>query len=385
MAVSTPILLLSALWLVAGCHAVDPARVDEREEPVRLGAAVFVERGLEVGESPTAVAAGDLDRDGHLDLVVANDGGTVTVFRGDGRGGLISLGRSSAGERPTDLALVDVDGDGSLDIVAANHETDYLTILLGDGEGGFRAAANSPLRLAVSPHPHAVEAADLDGDGQVDLVVDDRDGRGLRILRGLGGGAFQAPGTLVDAGGDPYLGMAVGDLDGDGRPDLVTPNPREAAVLLNRDPQRLGFSAPRPLPAAAPFAVEVADLDGDGSLDVVAASDEGSSLVQIFLGDGKGGFREAKGSPLRAGPGGKMIARGDFDGDGVHDVAVTSFQSSEVLVLLGGSDPVRTARLRAGEHPWGLVAADLDEDGRDDLVILDSAGSRAAVYLSRGR
>lgn len=155
-------------------------------------------------------------------------------------------------------------------------------------------------------------------------------------------------------------------------------------LLLGADPKRLEFARAPSLAAAAPFAVELADLDGDGRLDLVAASDEGSSLVEVFLGGGRGEFRAAEGSPFHAGAGAKKIARGDFDGDGVQDVAVSSFQSPEVLVLLGGPGLLRTARVTAGENPWGLVAADLNEDGRDDLVIVDLASPRATVYLSRG-
>jgi hypothetical protein len=107
--------------------------------------------------------------------------------------------------------------------------------------------------------------------------------------------------------------------------------------------------------------------------------------VHLFRGDGQGGFRPAEGSPFQLAAGGKKIAIGDFNGDGVQDAAVTSFQSSEVLVLIGGSDSIRTARLPGGKNPWGLVAADLNRDGNDDLVILDAANPRATVYLSAGK
>ncbi|MBW3572261.1 MAG: VCBS repeat-containing protein [Gemmatimonadetes bacterium] len=348
---------------------------------MRIGEAVFERRTLTVGEGSSDVVAGDLDGDGHVDLVVSTGERHLAVFRGDGRGGMTSLGRIPAGENPEGMALADVDGNGTVDIVAANHETDYLTILSGDGSGGFRPAANSPLRIGARPHPHAVRAADLDGDGHVDLVVDHRAGEGLLLLRGTGGGAFTSPGTLVPAGGDPYRGMAVGDLNGDGRPDLVTPNPASVGILLNADPARLAFTLAPPLGAEAPFAVELADVNGDGRLNVVAALDEGSSRVDVHLGDGRGGFRAAAGSPFTAAPGGKKAASGDVDGDGVQDVVITSYQSREVLVLLGGAS-IRTARLAGGTHPWGVAAADLNRDGKADLVIVDAASAQVTVYLS---
>ncbi len=365
--------LLSTIWLLAGCQA----------NAVQIGEVSFVRGSVTVGKGPSAVAAADLDNDGHQDLVVANEGNQLTILRGDGRGGLASLGRVPGGENPTGLALSDLDKDGNVDIVVANHDTDYLTILLGDGAGAFRAASNSPLRIDVRPHPHVIRAEDIDLDGHVDLIVDHRAGEGLLILRGLGGGTFKSPGELVEVGGDPYRGMAVGDINGDGQLDLVTPNPREVGVLLSAPQQRMEFVRAPPVAAAGPFAVELLDFNGDNKLDLIVASDEGSTLVELFLGDSQGGFREAEDSPIRMAAGAKQIAVGDFNGDGVEDAVVASFQSSDVLLLLGGSSSIRTTYLRGGEHPWGLVAADLNEDGKDDLVILDSASPRATVYLSR--
>ncbi len=376
MLLSTHMFLLSTAWLISAGQM----------DTVRIGEVEFVPHTLRVGDRPSAAAAADLDNDGHQDLVIANGrSNDLTIFLGDGGGEMVSLGNSPGGENPSDLALADLDSDGNVDVVVANHDTDYLTILLGDGGGAFRPASNSPLRIDVAPHPHAVRANDLDADGLVDLVVDHRYGRGLLILRGLGGGAFESPGELVEVGGDPYRGMAVGDINGDGRIDLITPNPREVGILLSTGPEGMDFVQASPVAAAAPFAVELVDLNGDNNLDLIAASDEGSVLVQLFLGDGRGGFREAEQSPFRAGAGGKRIVRGDFNGDGVEDAAIASYQSSEVLLLLGGSHSVRTARLPGGENPWGLVAVDLNEDGKDDLVIADNANPWVTLYLSRAR
>lgn len=227
---------------------------------VQVGEVSFVRRSIAVGEGPSAVAAAGLDGDGHQDLVVASGSGIVTIFRGDGSGGLLELRSVPAGENPADLALRDADQDGDVDLVVANHDTDYLTILLGDGTGAFSPAPASPLRIDVRPHPHAVRAEDLDGDGRLDVVVDDRGSEGLLVLRGSGFGAFESPGILVPVGGDPYRGMAIGDIDGDGKLDIVTPNPREVGVRLGSEAERIEFIAGPAVRAAAPFAVELPDL-----------------------------------------------------------------------------------------------------------------------------
>ncbi len=346
-----------------------------------VGNTVFTAYNLPVEKA--ALAAADFDNDGDIDLVGAGEP-QITIFLNDGSGRLTASSQAPGGAQPDGFALADLDEDGDIDIAIANHDTDHLTLLLGDGEGGFHPAANSPLRVSVSPHPHVVQAEDIDLDGHLDLAVDDRDGEGVLVLRGLGGGEFETPGTLVGVGGDPYRGMALGDINGDGKPDLVTPNPRQAGVLLNASREKIAFVQSPPVAVQAPFAVALGDFNGDGALDLIAGSDEGSPLVSLFLGDGLGSFVQAADSPLRLAPGGKNIVVGDFNGDGIQDAAIASYQFSDVLLVLGGNRGISSGYLNGGEHPWGLAAADFNGDGRDDLVIADDGAKRAVVYLSVG-
>lgn len=353
------------------------------DDTIQIGGIDFIRHSYSAGEGEAALAFADLNNDGHQDLVVTSSAHhDLTLFFGDGQGGLISSGRFAAGENPTDVTAADLNGDGNIDLVIANHETTYLTLLRGDGQGGFRPAANSPLAINVAPHPHAVQAHDLDRDGKLDLIVDHRDGRGLLILRGRGNGAFETPGKIIATGGDPYLGFAVGDLNGDGWLDLVTPNPGNAGVVLSTARPGLAFVAAASVRATAPFGVRLADFDGDGALDLISASGEGTSVVELFRGDGRGGFRQPAHATFRVAAGGKNLAVGDLNGDGFPDAVVCSW-ASDVLVVLGNAGSMVSVRLRGFENPWGLALADLNEDGLDDFVIADGVRARLEVYLSR--
>ena len=370
------ILMLATALLFSKCQAPPVA------DTVEIDGTQFLAQQIPL--EGTAVAAGYFNKDRYPDLVGAG-APQLSIFLGDGDGGLVRTSRVAGGEHPVDYAVTDLDADGDTDIVVANHETDYVTLLLGDGRGTFHPATHSPLRIAVRPHPHAVHAADLNADGHVDLVVDHREAEGMLTLRGRSEGRFDSTGQVVNVGGDPYRGMALGDLNEDGQLDLVTPNPSKVGVFLNTSSDQIAFTDAASVPAAAPFAVALGDLNGDDRLDLIAASDEGSPLVELFFGDGEGGFEEAPDSPVQFAPGAKKIAIGDFNGDGTADAAVSSYDSSDVLVLLGGPESIRTDFLPSGEHPWGMAVADFNADGKDDLVIADDATRRATVYLSLGK
>jgi len=219
----------------------------------------------------------------------------------------------------------------------------------------------------------------MDADGRLDLLVDDRGGEAILLLPGRGEGSFDPAGVRIDVGGDPYRGLALADLDGDGRTDVLTPNGGEVAIVLRTEDG--GFASPRLLPAPGPFEVGVADLDGDGTPDLVVAGEPGR--VHVVRGSGDGEFVESLFETRWSG-GAKAVATGDFDGDGNGDAAVTNWAEREVLVLFGGRDGIRTQRVPGGENPWGVGAADLDGDGRDELLVLAYTGGELRIYASSG-
>jgi hypothetical protein len=344
-----------------------------------IGDMAVISRTLKIDAAE--LAAADLNNDGYLDLVSAVEP-QITFYLGDGTGKLTASSQAPGGEQPDAITLTDLNEDGDVDLVIANHDTDHLTILLGDGSGTFKPATNSPLQIDVRPHPHAVRAVDLDRDGSIDLIVDDREGEGIQVLRGLGQGKFEKPGIFFPVGGDPYRGMAIGDINRDGLMDVLTPNPREVGILFNMSTDKISLSMRASVPAQAPFAIAVGDFNGDDTLDLLAASDEGSAVVELFYGDGLGGFTEDANSPYLLAPGGKNMVVGDFNGDGIDDAVVVSYHATEIMVLLGGRETIQTGILLGGKHPWALAAADFNSDGKDDLVVADDGAGTATLFLS---
>jgi hypothetical protein len=351
-----------------------------------------------VGRLPTSVLIADLNKDGKADVVVANAGSAgVTVLLGDGLGHLAPAAGSPfpAGNSPSDVAIGDVNRDGNADLVFANHETTYLTLLIGDGHGGFKAATSSPIAVHSRPHPHGVAIADFDGDGNLDLATDSWGEDRVTVVFGDGKGGFTSPGATFAVGRQPYQRLRAADLFGDGRAEIVTTNLEGANVTVLVPDGKRGFreAAGSPVPAGrSPFGLAIGDVNGDHRLDLVVGNwgghpeDAASDAVNVLLGDGKGGFSPAPGSPLRAGRAPARVAAGDLDGDGIADIAVANYAGDDVTVFYGGNTKLRRGpTLRVGHRPGGIAIGDLNGDGKGDIVTADSEDGAVTVLLSRAR
>jgi hypothetical protein len=348
---------------------------------------------ITVGRQPTDVAIGDINGDGRLDILAANAGSDdVTVLLGDGRGGSRPAPGSpfALGPKPHRVALGDVNRDGRLDLATTEHDSHDVRVFLGRGEGSFAPAAGSPFAALASgrPHNHGLVFTDVDGDGSLDLATSNQNDSSVSVLLGDGRGGFRSsPGSPFRVGRAPYP-LAAGDVTGDGQVDIVTPDvgSNTITVLAGDGAGRFATAEGSPYAVAfRPYAVALGDLNGDGRPDIVAAHDD-ITLLTVLLNDGRGRFRPSPGSPVDIGERGGTVVLADFDHDGRFDLA-TGTAAHHLAVWLGdGAGRFRAAPgspYAAPRGPWSLAAGDLNRDGKPDLVVTGLEAGSIRVLLGR--
>lgn len=361
---------------------------------------------ITVGPMAGEPAIADCNHDGNLDIILACGtccgsrpspmSGHVIVLLGDGRG-RFERARSSpipVGPSARKVALGDVNQDAHLDILVAQHDSYDVVVLLGDGRGVFKPAPNSPVLASkgTRPHTHDISTGDVNGDGKIDVLTTNANDNNVSVLLGDGKGGFShAEGSPVAAGRHPYDVVLLHDMDLDGKVDLITPNLRGNAVMVMRGDGAGRFSAVPGSPFSLgprPGYVVAADVNGDRKPDLVATHDD-DPLAVILLGDGRGGFRPAPGSPLRTDSPVWGTAIGDLNGDGKNDVAMTAMLASKILVMLGNGQgefvPAAGPPLQAGDLPSYVALADLNKDGRLDIVASNYGSGDLTVLLNSTR
>ncbi|QDU85812.1 FG-GAP repeat protein [Planctomycetes bacterium Pla163] len=329
------------------------------------------------------LAVGDLDRDGVDDLVSVAEALTlspVRVLLGGGDGTFELSFEGTAGFDAKAVELADLDQDGSLDIVVANHESDSVSIFLGNGDG----TASGPIHFAMGDGPWRLAVGDVDGDGVADVLTTNRNSDDVTYRLGLGDGTFASV-ISIPAGDRPY-GLGLADLDGDGASDLVYTNePTDTlTVRLGTGGGSFGPAVVRPV-GDSPHLVEIVDLDEDGHLDVLVANRYSDDLY-VHLGVGDGSLADPAVHDVGSWP--VRVSTVDADRDGILDLVVWdggSTPDEAAVVWLRGT---RQGELAAAESlldpGWDVIGdatIDADGDGMPDLVVVHAFGALGVVML----
>ena len=296
------------------------------------------------GAGPIAIAVGDWDGSGTSDLALANSNtgaNSVTILKGNTTGGFTTSGAPvQVGTVPVAIATGDLRGDPTLDLAVANQNSNDVTILENFGGLGVFVPFGSPIPVGTTPVALAV--GDFNGDAKLDIAVANF-GAGppgtVTILLGNGLGGFTpATGSPVAVGTGPFS-IAVGDLNEDGRLDLAVANnaSNNVTVLLSSGAGTFSQAAGSPIPVATgPRSVVARDLNRDGRLDLAVAN-FGSDNVTVLLGNGAGGFGSAATITVAPGDGPSSVAGGDLNGDGKEDLVVANTNTNNVTILLNNT------------------------------------------------
>lgn len=354
-----------------------------------------ISNGSLTGANPNVSASADLNGDGKADLVTANSyDNTVSVMLGKGNGTFRAKVDYSVGSSTYGIVVADLNGDGKPDLAATgnlwdgSHLDNKVFVLIGNGNGTFRAYSSYSVQCS-----YKVVATDLNGDGYADLATtcgsgSYSNGYGVSVLLNNGGGVFSNQYNYAKQSSGYYQSITVADFNGDGQADIATGiaygNIPSISILLGNGDGSLqspkNYLGPSPY---NPTDIIAADLNGDARPDLAVASD--SARVSVLLDYSAVGFLSG-GNYSTGGPSDGIVAT-DLDGDGKLDLATANFYGDNaVSVLLGNGDGTFKPNVGyPGTKASSLVAADFNGDHHPDIVTVNGFDNTFTVFTGDGK
>ncbi len=369
---------------------------------------------LPTGNGPGQVVIVDLDGDGKPDLIIADSyAGEISIYQNISTNGSLTAGSFAprvvlpmlAGVycNPYTVAVADLDGDGRLDIIAINADSNVVSILRNISSPGSITTNSFAARvdLPAGNGMRGLAVQDLNGDGRPEIVTADAGDNTISIFQNMStiGNIAFAPRVSFPAG-NWAQSVAIGDLDGDGKPDLAVASRDSATVSIFRNIMGPGnnittnsFAPKVDFPAlASAFPIAIGDMDGDGKLDLVVGGGNVSKAISVYRNTATVGSITTNSFASRvdfAAPGWvNSLTLADLDGDGKLDIALVSQISSVFSIFKNVSvqGSFTTASLAArvdystGWNPNGIAVGDLDGDGRPDIVFANTYDANIFIY-----
>ncbi len=302
----------------------------------------FTRSSFSTGSSnPFHAELADLDNDNDLDMIITNrDNYTFSVYLGNGAGGFSFKQTYAAATMLHITRAADFNSDGNLDLVVSVYGSNYIQVRLGTGNANFAA----PVAYTVGSSPYAITVGDLDANGTLDLVVTNDGSASISVLRGNGNGTFAAAVSYPGVGSNPR-NVSLGDVNEDGILDIAVASAATGSDIILFGSGTGAFTAGASLPGPAGSGSNTAllkDINYDFHLDLLRSHGQGGQLT-VQLGNGNGTFTPLQTYAVQTNP--LNLSTGDFNGDGLFDLAVPNFGSATFSVLLGRpvGEPTPTA------------------------------------------
>lgn len=342
----------------------------------------FSRSDVAVGTTPIGVVAADFNGDGIEDLALANSASnTISILLGQGNGTFMPATSPTTGNQPVSLAAGDFNNDGKVDLAVGDLADNTVTVLLGNGDGTFGAAAS----ICSTVSPVSIAAGDFNGDGYLDVAVANYVEPEVSILLGDGTGALTPASTPSGEGKNPAA-LVLGGFNASGYLSLAEVNSSDLTLvsLLGNGNGTFQVSTGKPPSTGrGPVAMAAGDFNEDGVLDLAVAN-QTDNTVSIYFGIGNGAFQSGVTYGVGAGP--NSVAVADLNRDGVLDLVISNQEANTVSVLLGrpGGTFAAHADYPVGAVPAGVVIADWNGDGRLDPATTNSGAATVSVMLQGG-
>ena len=306
---------------------------------------------VNTGSFPLGASFADFDGDGMTDMIVSNyNSNTISVYRNTSTSGSISFSAAQSyatGTRPGYAQVADIDGDGKPDIIEANNSSNSLSIFINTSSGTGNISFATKVDVTVGSAPSIIAIADIDGDGKVDIVCPNQGASNIYLLRNTSSGAgivnFSTSVLTSGVGSSGPRGVSIGDLDGDGKPDLVIANSYAGTITIYKNNCSAGFISFGSKTdytmnsGTTTMTTQIADLDGDGKLDILVPNANTNNFITVLRNNSSGGnislqslinYTIGVGSSSPS-----FIAVADVDADGKPDIVTANTTTNTLSII----------------------------------------------------